>query len=466
MIIIVILVRLYHLYSTQSYSTYNYLTLRAKEYKADRQIEKSKEMLLEAIKEEPEETEAYIILADVFIAEKNYADAEEIFYKVLDKNPNNEEAMRMLIDLYEKNANYGELKNLIKEYRANPVFSKNEPKMPVCDKQSGEYENKISIVLKSLDSGKILYTIDGSEPDYTSSEYVDPILLGKGSHIIKAVNIVGGIKSETLTLEYFILNDYEIINFENKEFELAVRNYLAKDANPIIDSDIEKIYSMLIMGENIFFNVEDVKLSLENDLSGYAIEDVSFIQNGEKNEFLNIQNGDFGGIYDLSNFKNLKEIYIYCQTEVDLSFLQYLEKLEKISIGHNSNIANINFLKKPENLRKLEIRDNGTDMLYILPTLTELELLDISYNHLKNLDFIYSLEDLKVLDLSNNDLENISELANLKKLEILNLDNNKISDIEPISDLENLKEISIENNIVLTNENKFHTRSLNRSERA
>ncbi len=423
-------------------------------------------MLLEAIKEEPEETEAYIILADVFIAEKNYADAEEIFYKVLDKNPNNEEAMRMLIDLYEKNANYGELKNLIKEYRANPVFSKNEPKMPVCDKQSGEYENKISIVLKSLDSGKILYTIDGSEPDYTSSEYVDPILLGKGSHIIKAVNIVGGIKSETLTLEYFILNDYEIINFENKEFELAVRNYLAKDANPIIDSDIEKIYSMLIMGENIFFNVEDVKLSLENDLSGYAIEDVSFIQNGEKNEFLNIQNGDFGGIYDLSNFKNLKEIYIYCQTEVDLSFLQYLEKLEKISIGHNSNIANINFLKKPENLRKLEIRDNGTDMLYILPTLTELELLDISYNHLKNLDFIYSLEDLKVLDLSNNDLENISELANLKKLEILNLDNNKISDIEPISDLENLKEISIENNIVLTNENKFHTRSLNRSERA
>ncbi|MDR2939640.1 MAG: chitobiase/beta-hexosaminidase C-terminal domain-containing protein [Clostridiales bacterium] len=447
LIAIVISIRLYNTFSPEAISDYDYKLLRAKEYKASGYINDSKETLLSAIDDDPQNPEAYIILGFIYMDENNYDGAERMFLHVLEDDPYSEEPLISLIGLYQQRGLNEELNKLLLDYKWHPVIANNKPVPPVCDKAGGEYGNKINISFKPPDDGKVLYTTDGSEPDYNSLEYDLPIPLGAGRHIVKAITVLGGLKSEPVTLEYFILNDYEELEFLNPDIEASVRNFLNSGSDILEESSLDGVESIFVMGSNIYFNINSGETKLKKGLvGGYMLESVSFKLGDEAQEFVYIPEGDLGGLYDIRNFKNLKRLYIFGQTEVDLSFVGGLSKLEELSLTNNSNLSNLNSLKKLGQLKGLELQNNGTYAFHIIPELVSLESLKISYNNLEGIDFAAGLSNLKNLDASDNQIVDVTPLSSLLNLSSLNLSNNKIEDIGPILKLHGLKGLYIKNN--------------------
>ncbi|GHT32993.1 hypothetical protein AGMMS49574_17720 [Bacteroidia bacterium] len=97
------------------------------------------------------------------------------------------------------------------------------------------------------------------------------------------------------------------------------------------------------------------------------------------------------------------------------------------------------------NCKELYLQDNQIRNLYridkdgktvnFLDKLTNLKVLDLSGNQLRDISFLEVLQNLEELDLSNKGIRDINFLKKLKdkdKLEYLNLSNNKIKDIQAL----------------------------------
>lgn len=76
-------------------------------------------------------------------------------------------------------------------------------------------------------------------------------------------------------------------------------------------------------------------------------------------------------------------------------------------------------------------------------------LLDVSYNHISDLEPLVSMRDTEVLVANDNRLRDISYIKHLKKIKTLNLANNKISDLTPLECLYSLKRIDLSGNNIL-----------------
>ena len=83
-----------------------------------------------------------------------------------------------------------------------------------------------------------------------------------------------------------------------------------------------------------------------------------------------------------------------------------------------------------------------------LDQLTDLIILDLSYNNISEIHGLDSLKDLKKLDLDGNKITEIKGLDNLTKLETLNLGQNNINELKGLQKLENLKHLRLRQNPV------------------
>ena len=76
-------------------------------------------------------------------------------------------------------------------------------------------------------------------------------------------------------------------------------------------------------------------------------------------------------------------------------------------------------------------------------------LLDISYNHISDLEPLVLMRDAEVIIANDNRLQDISHIKNLKKIKTLNLANNKISDLTPLECLYSLERLDLSGNHIL-----------------
>jgi len=118
-----------------------------------------------------------------------------------------------------------------------------------------------------------------------------------------------------------------------------------------------------------------------------------------------------------------------------LAFLGPLNipNLRELDLSHNRLIS-LEGVSECSNLRKLFLNYNflGDDQVPLLGNLKNLKILDISHNHLKDVDFkqvLEHLEDLEELRLSKNDFVQLDFNFDLKGLKVLNLDGNKLNQL-------------------------------------
>lgn len=122
---------------------------------------------------------------------------------------------------------------------------------------------------------------------------------------------------------------------------------------------------------------------------------------------------------------------------LDLTF-NYIENIEWIASLRELKML---FLGYPSKLSRFE----GIERIEPLTHLLNLEILVLNLNKIEDISPLSLLKNLYKLDLSQNNISDISSLANLKKLEVLNLCANNIYDTSSLSNLENLEFLYLNN---------------------
>ncbi len=154
-------------------------------------------------------------LAEVYLLKNNKIEYEYLLREIAGNESASLEqldrAYGKLIAIYRARGDYDTINQLIlgsgneqmisiyQNYIANP------PEFSVME---GYYTSIQPLKLTAMGSGKIYYTLDGSDPDIHSTRYTMPIILEKGKYVVKAVFINdNGICSDIASREYFIDND-------------------------------------------------------------------------------------------------------------------------------------------------------------------------------------------------------------------------------------------------------------------
>ena len=119
-----------------------------------------------------------------------------------------ERAYGKLIAIYRARENYQTINDLILGSENSSIISTYQSYIAMAPEFSipeGYYNEVQPLKLTAFGSGRIYYTLDGSEPDENSSQYTAPIILEDGDYIIKAYFVnENGIVSECVTKEYHI----------------------------------------------------------------------------------------------------------------------------------------------------------------------------------------------------------------------------------------------------------------------
>ena len=154
-------------------------------------------------------------LAEVYFLKNNKIEYEYLLREIArNDNATTEQLDRAygkLIAIYRAREDYKTINELIlgsdnaqmistyQNYIANP------PEFSVIE---GDYTSIQPLKLTAMGSGKIYYTLDGSDPDENSELYTMPIILEKGQYVVKAVFINdNGVVSEIAESRYYIDND-------------------------------------------------------------------------------------------------------------------------------------------------------------------------------------------------------------------------------------------------------------------
>lgn len=148
---------------------------------------------------------------------------------------------------------------------------------------------------------------------------------------------------------------------------------------------------------------------------------------------------------EISQFTNLKYLYIYGSTINDSSFLLELKNLECFAYLVLKLIISQKCLRRcPLNRRKRL-------------TLGTIRSLTVGEEGLEDISPLADYSNIQFLGLWDNWIEDISSLSNLKKLEELNLDGNEpLKSLEPLYELKQLKHICTPDHYELTEEDIQH----------
>lgn len=157
-------------------------------------------------------------------------DAEmiDVLKELISLEQSKAEYYEKIVKIYEKNNMYNEitlliesiddtsLKTSLSEYTVSP---------PQCNHKSGEYDEPISIKFTSGVKNKIYYTIDGTEPTVSSTEYLDEIKITEnGETVVKAIAVnESGITSKvveyTFNIELSVIEGPVITPSDNTEYD-------------------------------------------------------------------------------------------------------------------------------------------------------------------------------------------------------------------------------------------------------
>lgn len=126
----------------------------------------------------------------------------------------------------------------------------------------------------------------------------------------------------------------------------------------------------------------------------------------------------------------------------DLSCLSNLRVLN-LSYNEISEVVRLGTLPA---LQELLLHKNNIENIEKLigMDLPALKKLSLAYNKIKEIDSLGKLTNLIVLELQHNVLEKVVGVENLKKLEDLKLEFNKLKDLPFLDQLEKLKSITTE----------------------
>ena len=168
---------------------------------------KAEEYFQRAIGKDKKKAEGYAGLSKVYTAQNDVNSAEKLFLDVIEEQPENvavyEAAFEFYLDTKQPMgipALFKDAKSIVSEEL--PDYVVHEPEFSLDDTET--YDDVQQLTLTSKE-GEIRYTTDGSMPDTQSTVFTEPIQLGEGSNVIKAIVVnKEGVPSQTSEKEFTV----------------------------------------------------------------------------------------------------------------------------------------------------------------------------------------------------------------------------------------------------------------------
>ncbi|MCM1214353.1 MAG: chitobiase/beta-hexosaminidase C-terminal domain-containing protein [Lachnospiraceae bacterium] len=184
-------------------------------------------------------------LAEIYFLKNNKIEYEFLLREVArDTNATGEQLERAygkLIAIYSAREDYQTINDLLLASNNATLIStyqKYLARQPEFSIKPGYYTAVQLLKLSASGSGKIYYTLDGSEPGEESTPYTAPIVLEDGDHLVKAVFINdNGIISEPISGEFHV----EIDEIPAPKVNLYSGNYEFPTDIEVLE-DTEEIY--------------------------------------------------------------------------------------------------------------------------------------------------------------------------------------------------------------------------------
>jgi len=150
-------------------------------------------------------------LYDCYIGVANNDKAIEKLKEILSYEKNNEMALTALASNYFTNKQGDKLTTLIRSYEGTDgqkYLANYVVVVPTASKAAGKFDVEIALELVSVDSNKIYYTLDGTEPTIKSLLYSEAIQIKKGDTTVKAIAVNSiGTSSDIVEQKYTV--DYK-----------------------------------------------------------------------------------------------------------------------------------------------------------------------------------------------------------------------------------------------------------------
>ena|GEM_PF-2962606 len=248
----------------------------------------------------------------------------------------------------------------------------------------------------------------------------------------------------------------EYISFKDKAFEKSFRKCLKKAKGKITNDDLVKVNGILISDEEV--DGFPVPWCSDSDMYNMIFPNFRYnIKNSQNNEwlsdlmlfshikslhiFVTVDNLSY-----LSEFKQLKELYVFNTTETDWSFIENLTSL-KFLLVNNADFSDLtplsNLYEKQLALYKSSKRDTTNIFENIFQGLQNLNLENCSIIDIYPLAACTGLDDV---NLSHNSISNLAPLSSIDSLYYLTLRYNKITDIAPLKWLTRLYYLNVRHN--------------------
>lgn len=198
-----------------SYSHYHsaeYQIKCAKDYVAREEYDQAIVCYERALEIDPGNITLKFELADIYFQKNNKIEYEYLLREIVaDPTATTEQlesAYGKLIAIYAAREDHKTINDLLQNCGNVNIMSKYQSYMamePEFSLQEGYYTSIQPLKLTTFGSGKIYYTMDGSEPGENSSLYTAPILLESGDYCVKAIYInENDISSKVVTKNYHI----------------------------------------------------------------------------------------------------------------------------------------------------------------------------------------------------------------------------------------------------------------------
>lgn len=190
----------------------SYQISRARDCAKWHNYEEAVKHLDRAMELDPGNTEIVLLQSNYYYKMNEADQGISALLQLLEKEQLSDEELEsvynQIISIYDEQGKYEEINNILlacPHEKIVTLFQNYMAMPPKFSSEAGSYDYVVSLKLSANMTGKIYYTLDGSEPTVNSSVYMAPIFLESGNYQVNAFFVNDyGIVSETVRKRYEI----------------------------------------------------------------------------------------------------------------------------------------------------------------------------------------------------------------------------------------------------------------------
>lgn len=193
-----------------TFQNFDYQMEKATSAYTNKQLDDAFECVNRALELEPDNAEATLLLAKIYVEQGEEETAVSILKSIIKNYPDTLGAYDQLIFLYDKQGEHEAIKELLASCENDEVLKKFDDylaKVPAISLESGEFTELQTVYLYPADEDDMLfYTLDGTMPSETSEVYTEEgIELDEGEYSLQVIAInKKGMHSDIVSAEYKI----------------------------------------------------------------------------------------------------------------------------------------------------------------------------------------------------------------------------------------------------------------------